>query len=68
MKVGLFAVLVVVTLAGCQQPPMATPKFQIVPVADGGAWKIDTQSGTTWFCTNKMLSTDCRMAKDQAGF
>lgn len=68
MKLGLISALLVVALAGCQQPPMPTPKYQIIPAADGGAWKIDTQNGNTWYCENKMLGAGCLMAKESGGY
>ena len=67
MKLGLISALLVVTLAGCQQPPMPTPKYQIIPATDGSAWIIDTQNGNTWHCTNKMLGAECLIAKDLGG-
>lgn len=52
-------------LDGCQQSqqqpqqPLSL-KFQVVPTLNGDAWKIDTQSGELWFCSDldgRILST-----------
>lgn len=59
-------------LAGCQQsqaPSQSTQRYQVVAGADGAAWKIDTQTGTTWLCTKTetakiVLGSSCSVSKD----
>ena len=63
MKRFLFVVAWLLT--GCNSPDVgkisdlkdvtvtlkyAAPRYQLVPVAGPSTWKIDTQTGDTWFC------------------
>jgi len=59
-------------LAGCQQSQLAqqaAQRYLLVAGADGAAWKIDTQTGTTWLCTRTqtaqiVLGSNCLVSKD----
>lgn len=71
MEIKIVAALTFL-LGGCQQsqvPPQAAQRYLIVAGADGAAWKIDTQTGTTWLCTRTqtaqiVLGSSCLVSKD----
>lgn len=61
-----------ISLAGCQQSPAqakVVQHFQLSTAANGNAWKIDTETGTTWLCTPTEiakinLGSTCTVSKD----
>lgn len=65
----IFVVALVILVAGCQQPAQTSlPRYQLVASTNGNAWKIDTQSGTTWLCipteTTIHIRSACQVSKE----
>lgn len=74
-KVSMKFMLVSASLTalwGCQQSPpqsASVQRYQISATANGNAWKIDTQTGTTWLCTPSEaakinIGSSCTVSKD----
>lgn len=71
MKFKIVTALTIL-LAGCQQsqvPQQPAQRYLLVAGTDGAAWKLDTQTGTTWLCTKTqtaqtVLGSSCSVSKD----